>query len=180
MKDRWRGLTVACIASGPSLTKEDCEAVRHMKCIVTNTTFRLAPWADALFAMDLKWWVEYHKEVAADFKGGIYSWSKVAARYGPEPMDGKMAGFGNSGANAVSLAIHAGASKVILLGYDCQRTNGQSHWHGDHPKTLSNARSIAIWPEKFKRLADYAKKQGVQVVNCSRVTALTCFQRESL
>jgi hypothetical protein len=176
----WRGQTVACIASGPSLTKEDCEAVRHLKCIVTNTSFRLALWADALFAMDLKWWTEYHQEVARDFKGELYSWSKVAARYGPESMDGKMAGFGNSGANAISLAIEAGASKVILLGYDCQKTNGLSHWHGDHPKALSNARSIAMWPQKFQRVADYAKKRGVSILNCSRATALKCFERGSL
>ena len=51
-----------CIASGPSLTPEDVQAVKEWrdagkgKVIVVNTTFRAAPWADAMFAMDAKWW----------------------------------------------------------------------------------------------------------------------------
>ncbi len=50
----WRGRTVACFASGPSLTIEDCVSARDAGCptIVSNTTYRLTPWADALYAHD--------------------------------------------------------------------------------------------------------------------------------
>jgi uncharacterized protein (DUF2461 family) len=178
----WAGETVACLASGPSLTAEDCNTVRHLKRIVTNTTFRLARDAEALYAMDQRWWKEHHEEVACTFHGERFCWSKLGAKYGATVTEGlfNCVGFGNSGANAISLAIYAGASTVILLGFDCRRTNGMSHWHGDHPKSLSNAQSIAMWPEKFKRVADHAKRQGVRIVNCSRSTALKCFERAEL
>jgi len=78
----------------------------------------------------------------------------------------------------VSLAIARGAKRVILVGYDMQRTNGMSHWHGDHPKGLGNAGKIAEWPAEFERMAK--KNPGIEIVNCSRETALTCFPRRGL
>ena len=68
----WRGRTVVCIASGPSLTAEDCELVRESGCpvIVTNTTFRLCPWADMLYAFDRPWWNHY-KLIGCYFTGRL-------------------------------------------------------------------------------------------------------------
>ena len=86
--------------------------------------------------------------------------------------------FGNSGAGAIALAAKAGASRVILLGYDCEKSGGKVHWHGDHPAGLGNAGSMPKWPEQFKRLA--ASLSGVEVINCSRATALTAFPRGKL
>lgn len=179
--NRWHGQTVVCIASGPSLTPEDCEAVRGLPCIVTNTTFRLCPWADVLFAFDGKWWDHYLEEVRRTFKGALMSHA-IAVKPGVESVRGKpwFQHFHNSGASAISLAITGGASRVILLGYDCQRTGGKTHWHGDHPKALSNARSIANWPTQFKNVARYAASKSVPVLNASRATALTCFPRVTL
>jgi hypothetical protein len=33
------------------------------------------------------------------------------------------------------------------------------------------------WSEEIKLLADHARIDGVEIVNCSRDTALTCFPR---
>ena len=172
----------ACIASGHSLTAEDCDTVRGLPTIAANTSFRRALWADAVYAMDCKWWAEYSQEVNETFHGKRYCWSKLGVKFGAIVTDGMpgFVGFRNSGANAISLAIMLGAKEIILLGYDCQRTGGLSHWHGDHPGRLSNARSLAEWPAIFKRVADYAQKKEVRVVNCSRETALKCFERGTL
>lgn len=86
--------------------------------------------------------------------------------------------FGNSGAGAIALAAKAGATRVVLLGYDCQVTDGKVHHHGDHPAGLGNAGSMPKWPDQFKRLA--ATLAGVEVVNCSRQTALRVFPRMAL
>ena len=51
----------AIIASGPSLTKEDVDAVRGLNVIVINTSYWLAPWADILYACDGHWW-DWHYE----------------------------------------------------------------------------------------------------------------------
>jgi hypothetical protein len=80
--------------------------------------------------------------------------------------------FGNSGIGSIQLAIKGGASKVILLGYDCKLTQGKTHWHGDHPRGLANARFINKWPQLF---AQFARTVKTEIINCSRETALDCF-----
>lgn len=179
---RWKGRTVVCIASGPSLTADDCERVRVAghPAIVTNTTWRLAPWAEVLMAFDSKWWKHYMPEVAG-FAGHCFTVSP-ARLPGVRTLHGEQwfKHFGNSGTAALSLAIVGGAAKVVLLGYDCQKTGGKTHWHGDHPKPLGNAKSIPRWPGQFGMVAKYAKREGVPVVNATRATALTCFPRVAL
>lgn len=180
---RWAGRTVACIASGPSLTVEDCDAVHAagLPTIVTNTTFRLCPWADALMGFDGRWWTQYRAEVDATFKGRRMTCSTLK-HLGAESIHQVpwFRQFANSGASAISLAIAASARRVLLLGYDCQRTGGRAHWHGDHEKMLSNCKSIAEWPRIFSSVAKFAKSKDVEIINCSRATALQCFPRGEL
>jgi hypothetical protein len=181
--NRWQGQTVVCIASGPSLTPEDCEAVKGLRTIVTNNTYQLCPWADVLFAFDGNWWAHYYEDAKRVFQGAMISYCTNPTRWPDvETVHGKewFKHFHNSGGSAISLAITAGASRVILLGYDCQRTGGKTHWHGDHPKTLSNARSIGNWPQQFKNVARFASSKGVPIINCTPTTALTCFPRATL
>lgn len=187
MVGRWD--RVVCLASGPSLTPEDVELVRQWRIadappgerrgvIAVNTTFRLAPWADALFAMDRTWWNQYVDEVNETFLGQRFSNNGHIARMKTTHV--KITSYGNSGAAAVSLAASANAKQIILLGYDCKYSDtGARHWHGDHPRGLGNAARIDQWAVKFERLA---KEQGVgrEIVNASRDTALTCFPRVRL
>lgn len=179
---RFAGRTAVCIASGPSLTPEDCEAVHAvgLPTIVTNTTFRLCPWADVLFGFDGRWWREYRGEIDASFKGHRLTCSALKM-VGAESLHQVpwFRQFANSGASAISLAIAAGARRIVLLGYDCQRTGGQTHWHGDHPKSLTNAKSLPNWPQIFAKVAKFAKGKA-EIVNCSRATALNCWPRIEL
>lgn len=173
-----------CLASGPSLTGDDIERVREWRqsasnrlVYVTNTTFRNALWADVLFSMDGKWWRAYSIEAKATFKGELVTSSQAYKSYGI--TFSRHLTFGNSGAGQINLAFHRGARKIILLGYDCQITNGRVHHYGDHPKPLCNALSHAHWPGQFARLAE-ALKGKVEVINCSRATALKCWPRMAL
>lgn len=180
----WRGRTVACIASGPSLTQEDCELVHEagLPTIVVNTSFRLAPWADMLYAMDANWWHEYHREVREKFAGPLWGYARVPHAYGVTSTMGKIypTGYGNSGSYAISLAVITKPMRVLLLGYDCQFTDGRKHWHADHAEKLGNAASIKRWPYQFSLVSKYAESHGVKVINCSRATALGYFDRMNL
>lgn len=176
------GRIVFCLASGPSLTAEDCELVRAsgLPTLVTNTTFRMCPWATALVAADSKWWKMYVAEVDSVFGG-----QKVKCGGGRHYAQSTQAiskyrSYGNSGTAAISLAVFAGASRVILLGCDAQFSGGKTHWHGDHPAELSNAKTVGNWPAKFENVARYAIRRGVPVLNASRETALACFPRVAL
>lgn len=175
----WRGRAVVCIASGPSLTAADCELVRASgwPTIVTNSTFRSCQWADALYGFDSPWWRINIADVRTTFAGRCYT----QALHPPKGVicargDPKFRSFGNAGANSVSLAVAAGAMRVVMLGFDCAITDGRTHHHADHPAPLRNCDTLPRWPTQFERLARYSTKRAV-VLNASRHTALTCFER---
>ena len=65
-----------------------------------------------------------------------------------------------------------------MLGFDCQHTGGQAHWHGNHPRGLANARQIDRWPDLFKSLRN--DHPDAEIINASRVTALDCFPRANI
>jgi hypothetical protein len=138
----------------------------------------MAPWADALYAMDTPWWNVHHQEVSRVFKGlrvrGAGSaQSKLAAR--------AMFGSGclNSGAGALLMARHYGARLIIMLGYDCKvGADGQRHWHGGHPGGLGNAGMLSKWPEQFAKVVP--QLQPSRVINATSDTALECFECMSL
>lgn len=131
--------------------------------------------------MDEPWWAQHIKEVREVFRGDLCSSSQHVKRHGVRSLGTMGRGwdpYGNSGAGAVSLAAVAGARRVLLLGYDCQTSGGKVHWHGNHPRGLGNAGSMPKWPAQFAKLA--ASLSGVEVINCSRATALTVFPRSDL
>lgn len=144
--------------------------------IVTNTTFRIAPWADALYAMDTPWWDVHHGEVSRVFKGlrvrgAGSSQSKLADR----AMFG--AGCLNSGAGALLMAKHYGAELIVMLGYDCKvGSDGKRHWHADHGHGLGNAGKLNKWPAQFASV----RLEPARVINATRSTVLECFERMSL
>lgn len=180
MKPDWTGQTVVVICSGPSLIADDCDRVKGQKTIVTNTSYRLAPWADVLFGHDAAWWCVHHRDVDdVGFVGRRYCMQRQAPTAMCISGLGWIPRVGNSGACALALAVRFGAKKVILIGADC-KVGEKTHWHGDHPAGLGNAGKIADWPAQFKVAADFATNQFVDVVNCSRQTALRCIRRNSL
>lgn len=187
MKKNWAGETVACIASGPSLLQEDVDQVHgRARVIAVNNNFSLAPWADALYASDYLWWEHYLPQVdAAAFAGERWTMSESAAREmklqlikGPETSWLKRCI--NSGYHAIGLAKLKGAARIILLGYDFQDTGGRKHHHADHPKPMLNVSSWAGRITAMNQLAHELKAGGIEAINCTRDTALTCFPRRGL
>lgn len=83
---------------------------------------------------------------------------------------------GNSGYQAINLAVHFGAKRILLLGYDM----GGKHWFGDHPKSLPVKSNYQIFMDNFATLPNDLKAAGVEVINCSRKTALAVFPRSTI
>lgn len=128
--------------------------------------------------MDKVWWDKYIAEVKEVFRGQRVSTCHYPSRDAlVVRLGGTFVSGGNSGAGALSLALTGGARRVLLLGYDCQRTGGRTHHHGDHPRGLGNAGSMGKWPAQF---ASLKIPEDRVVLNCSRATALTCFPRANL
>lgn len=89
-------------------------------------------------------------------------------------MSGRHGGF-----QALNMAILAGASTILLLGYDaCDGAAGERHFHGRHPvETDSPARRYATFRESFRLAQDDIRAAGVRVVNCSLVSSIDTFEK---
>ena len=179
----WPGETVVCLATGPSLTQADVDVCRgRARVIAINDAYRLAPFADVLFAADGKWW-KYHQPA---FSGLRYSLQQDAASHGATvlantgymgvEMDPRgLRTIKNSGGAAINLAVHLGASRVVLLGYDMAYAGHRKHFFGDHPERLAGGAHPALFVPLFQTMVEPLRDAGVSIVNCTRTTALTCF-----
>jgi hypothetical protein len=152
----------------------------------------MAPWACALYAADFQFWRVYWPEIQRGFRGECWTVSEQArSKFGlywiqHAPDEGlargpdRINGGGNSGYQAIGLAALFGAARIILLGYDMQQTGGRVHWHGRHAGGLHNGTHYSRWLPRFAPLALDLAAAGVEVVNCTRETALRAFPRAEL
>lgn len=174
----WHGQTAVCIASGPSLTQQDCERVRGLRVLTSNDSWRLAPFADVFCAADRAWWMAHIDKLPAGperWTGSLNAAREFDLEFFPNHKPGV-----STGAMAIQIAAYLGARRIILLGYDCSIDDGV-HWHGRHETTTNpDAEVVTGWVTQFEKTADDMRARGVDVTNCSRKTALTCFPRASL
>jgi len=186
----WTGGCVVA-APGPSLDLAplwltDC----RLPTIVVNDAYRRIPNAHVLYACDKKWW---DAREGTDFKGEKWSShglhkhyqddkSEAAEAYGLNLVDGHPGAVfmrangicygagGNSGFQAVNLAILFGADPIYLIGFD-MRNGTKAHFFGDHPATLGQGDYNQFVPG-FVRAS---KGLDVTILNCTPNSALTCF-----
>lgn len=197
----WRGATVVIIASGPSLTEDQCLHVEMWRktpnverriVIAINTSWQRAKFADMLYACDGAWWFARESEAtatnyerASEHFAKSQLWTqdaKAAEELGiklirSQAKDGlsRRHGLIHQGASgtyqAINIGFLAGAKHFVLLGVDCKG----GHWHGNHPSPLSNSLPHKLWMAKLTALADDLRAEGVSVMNCSPGTALRAF-----
>jgi uncharacterized Rossmann fold enzyme len=118
----------------------------------------------------------------AEFKGQMWTSTQLAAdkfnlnyverRTGEgAPRDYIYTGGGNSGYQAVQLAIMWGASEIILVGFTMKYLNGQKHWHADHKTTNPEEAMLRKWADAFNMLPRYVSRHKVKVFGESAITA---------
>lgn len=186
----WRGDDVAIIASGPSAGSAPIHLLQdRVRAIAVNESWHLARWADVLYACDGTWW--RRNKGVPDFAGLRVTYDKSAARdfKGLERIDigrkqdeilfdvpGVVGDAGNSGFQALNLAVQFGARRILLIGFDMNLRAGL-HWHGPHPQGLNNPREtfMARWIKAYERAAKQLEHLGVAVVNASATSDLRCF-----
>lgn len=194
---RWKGQACVVAATGPSLTAEQAEACRGLRTIAVNDAWSLFPWAEVLYACDASWWSYYGPTL--DFVGERWSSqgpnrhndkSRIEDRFELNLVDGRTApGFSfdpriihygaNSGFQAVNLALHFGATPIILLGFDMGVANNKRHFFGDHPPKLARTSSYRTFISAFETAARFLPK-GVKILNATPRSALACFPRVHL
>jgi hypothetical protein len=202
----WSDKAVAIVASGPSAKKEDFEQLRGRAAVLAvKQNVELVPWADVVYGCDSAWW--RHKKGLVEFKGLKVSWAPRAVEKYPDirkvdietsqdriyPVEkrsyrmvfdkpGTLGNGGNSGYQALNLAVQFGAKKILLIGFDMHDRSGV-HWYGrNHWEKAGNPDKDCFvrWLKAFEVAARDLEDLGVHVINTSPISTLTCFRRGTI
>lgn len=189
-----KGLAV-CLASGPSLTQADVDYCRHRATVIAvNDAVLLAPWADVLYSSDRSWWRRVGLKSGYNglkVKVANAPWKKSDKSIYPREEFGivilrnmgeagleldrtSLRNYQNSGSAAINLAVHLGAKRILLLGYDMRASSkGLTHFFERSPQPI---RSPYIrFRQLTKTMVEPLREAGIEVINCTPKSALDCF-----
>lgn len=195
VKSRWPGATIIVAAPGPSLPESASFLQRAfgVPIIAVSNAYRVLR-ADIVYACGADWWqahsrtvgyaperwsthnedpnVKDHKRYAAL----SYNINLVQGRHQQGfSSDPRVVHYGlNSGFQAVNLAMHLGATRIALVGFDMQTRAGSNHFDGMHPPPLRNTQDYDTFINAFK-VAMPSVPEHIEIVNCTPNSALTCF-----
>lgn len=192
----WTGRAIAIVASGPSTKSAGVERLEaRLPVIAIKENVDLCPWADIVYGCDAPWWKS--RQGLPDYRGIKLAFdARLSGRFPDinlvrieketdrilvdEP--GVIGSGGNSGFQALNIAVQLGASKIILVGFDMNDQN-LGHWYGRNRgmgRSNPTEDNFRRWRAAFGAAAPDLKRMGVDVVNASPVTALTCFRRQTI
>lgn len=175
------------------------EPIHNKHVIGINAAFEIGDWMDMVFFGDGKYFLSVQEKLAAFPKLKVscapvcrnLHWVKYLDRDGSrkhgitnDPT--KVSWNDNSGAAAISVAAHAGAKRIFLLGFDMKMTSGEKHWHRSYTKGKplnkpANAPvPFAMHLAGFPNIKLDAEKRGIEIYNVCPDSALTVFPRITL
>lgn len=190
----WEGETVFIVAGGPSLRKTDLSLLPHeANVVVINDSYRLCPRADLLYFCDYKWF-QWHRPAVEAWPGRAVTaamqaaaecpklkWIRLGERTGLAESPDTLNTGRNGGYQAINLAVHAGARRIVLVGFDMAAApDGASHWHGGHRGRPAHPTTWRDWLPHFETIVEPLRARNVTVVNATIGGALETFPRARL
>lgn len=195
-----------CVATGPSIIQKNIDLLyqhkNDMTVICVNDAWKLRPSdnancfiGDHLYAADPPWWKIHIDEIRnSGFAGEMWIPlnKNVAEKHGINYVpfeskpglgkNGKVHSGSHSGYQAINLAYLLGARRIILLGYDMNvKDKNMVHFFGNHPKGLRNTpNAYSKWIKNYKQLSEELSKEGVDVINCNKDSAIPYFEKREL
>lgn len=210
VKPIWRDEVCVILAGGPSLRNIESFGPQLKMCqnfITINDSWRLLPSniKAVNYFCDSSWWsMQLQKNPRSidghrSFHEMIYSgfWITIDPGFFDHPQVHFLKSTGqrgleldpsclrhgsNSGYQAINLAVHLGAKKIVLLGYDMKVVGYQTNWHKE-PRAEAKAYERCIQQSMlphFPSLVQPLKDLGVEVINANPESELTCFTRTTL
>ncbi len=188
----WHDYICIIVASGPSANDIDLRRmIGKARFVVVNNSWRLAPWADFLFAADYRWWegscgcIEFKGWKVTTDRRAAETWSllRLVTLLADDRLqleDGIVGWGGNSGFQALNMVVHFGCEKIILVGFDCTIKQGL-HWHSPYPGANNpNPSKTLRWKRSLDGASVILDNIGVKVINCSMISTLKKYKKMSL
>jgi len=185
--------------SPPSIYSSYMSGLHDKHVIGINVAYLIGNWIDMVFFGDKGFYLKHRQELAK-FPGlkitclsslDSVSWIKYTPRDTKHTRgiseNPKMVSWNNnSGAAAISVAAHAGAKRIILLGFDMKLDGEKQHWHDLYGKyadrNTRNPKKPRHLPFErhlrgFSAIAQDAKRMGIEILNASPDSAIKEFPK---
>ena len=182
----WSNADCFILGGGPSLKEIDVSRLTGSRVIAVNNAYRLGSWIDVLYFGDCRWY-NWHKKELLQFAGlkvttceqhvdkpGIKVVRRKNAPHGLQTNPAFLGWNLSSGACAINLAVHLGAKRIVLLGYDMRKVEGQCNFHDDYPHSR-NKDPYKRFLVPFPTIAADLKKKHIECLNACPGSALTVF-----
>ena len=192
VKPLWLDENVYIIGGGPSLKGFNWSSLAGKKTIAINRAVQFWPKADAMYWTDSRVYQWYKSDIDAfqglkyTLKRGINYSGKVnvlkkGVKFGLEAARNSLAHGNNSGYAAINLAVHLGAKRIILLGYDMGNNGAVSHFHDGYPvnQTSEHVYNNQFIPG-FNILRELLFAKGIECYNASLNSKLDVFPKIDL
>lgn len=190
LPETWKGKVIHVVGGGPSLRDPHNIELMRMRSVLhtdegwiaVNNAWKLCDWADILHFADTQWWRWHGKDVLANWPADRVITTATSdtghvnspriRRFWRDRNDftrDKMKLHGwDSGTQAVNLAYHLGASKVMMWGIDmCPAPDGETHWHADHPDPTHVPNYTKKFAPSLAETVRAMKIDGVPVVRAT-------------
>jgi len=179
------------IGGGPSLAGFNFKLLNNKKVIAINKAILYYPKADVMYWTDTRVYNWFKKEID-EFSGLKYTIRNVS---GPNINILRNTGKGgieinaeglrhgnNSGFAAINLAVHLGASRIVLLGYDMATTGKMTHWHNGYNNVNRTKESIYTnnMLPYFQTLVEPLQSLGIEIINANPNSEIKCFKKVSI
>jgi hypothetical protein len=190
--------------SPPSVYSSYLSKLHDKHVIGINVAFMIGDWMDMIFFGDDGFFKRYESQLS-EYRGLKVTCTDLAStnevpwvKYLPKDKEhvkgitrnpSKVSWNHNSGAAAISLAVHTGASKIILLGFDMNVNEDKNmHWHDIYKRgKIETPKDWKHWQPilerqmlGFKHIAQDAKEIGVTIINASPTSSINSFPKTSI
>ena len=178
--------------SKPVVYSPYLEQIHSSHVIAVNVAYKIGNWIDIMFFGDVSTWHEDSENIV-QFKGLRVTCAKELdddsrlkwlqrdprKRHGISTNPEMVSWNNNSGAATINLAVHMGAKRIILLGFDMKLDEEKNqHWHKFYSTKekdiTSTFRKHLSGFQEIKRDADLL---GVEIINANPTSAITQFPR---
>jgi hypothetical protein len=173
----WKGQSVAIVGCGPSIKQTDLSVLQdRIHVLAIKEIVDKCPWAEVCYGCDAAWWLHrkglpmHHVEIEISRDDILIE----------QPLH--IGNGGCSGFQTINLVVQFGATDVILVGFDLHERGGL-HWYGRNKWPNANNPSQSNfnrWNKGFTSAKPALYSLGVNVVNASLDSQLSCFPKQSL
>ena len=176
------------------------EAIHNKHIIGVNVAHRLGPWVDMMLFGDSSFYTRYRVDLAK-FSGVKISLHPISKNdpwikqlkvngnrsRGISENNSILSWNSNTGAAAINLAVHTGAKRIFLLGFDMGiNKDNMQHWHNVYNKgriDTNDKRKVLPYHKHllcFPFIAEDMKRLGIPVFNISPDSTIKEFPKISL